>query len=128
MGCKQSSESTITELLNEVNELRKQNTALLSMEKRRNSMSSILCEYKKTPTNINKDSLRLFVSKMLDKEEINMGYIPDFVEKKLYENILNIILNIIDNILSETSIKIFNHKIVFDVIAEPEEKEKTEDK
>jgi hypothetical protein len=48
---------------------------------------------------------------MLEKEECNITYIPDFVEKRIYEKIFTMLLGIIEHALETSSINFMGHQI-----------------
>lgn len=54
-----------------------------------------------------------FVNKLMDNENINIRFIPDAAEKKLYKNILNMMLSILNEIMNETKVEIMGHNIQF---------------
>lgn len=102
----------------ELNEIKKQNEALIKInDDLRNELLEI-----KTQLNNNRDNqpqlnhvsligVRQFVAEMLAKEECNIDYIPDFIEKRLYEKIFEMILKLLDHTLSTTSLNVMGHQI-----------------
>ena len=48
-------------------------------------------------------------------EEINISWLPDMVEKQIYINVFNIILKILSESFTDTSIGIINHKLKIDL-------------
>jgi len=48
-------------------------------------------------------------------ERCNLPLIPDFVEKKIYKNILKIIISVIEDTLEKTEIQVLGHKIKFTI-------------
>lgn len=74
---------------------------------------------------ISKDRIREFVTLMLKNPEVNIGFMPDIAELKLYENVLTMILNILNETISSSSIKLFGHQIKFSLESiEPAEEKK----
>lgn len=63
-----------------------------------------------------KELIQEFVKTMLEDENINIKGIPDCIERKIYENVLTLLLRMMDKILGTTDIHLLNHHIVFDVI------------
>ena len=55
-----------------------------------------------------------FVEEILKNKDINIGYFPDYVEKRIYKNIFTILINLLDNIVDTTSVKLLGHEIKFD--------------
>lgn len=52
---------------------------------------------------------------MLENPEINIYGFPDAIEKQIYRNMFNMLLNMLDHTLDTSEIVLFGHKIVFDV-------------
>lgn len=74
----------------------------------------IISETGKTQVSI--PAIEEYVEKMISDPNININYLPDFVEKQLYRNIIKIVLNLLDHILNNSHITVFNHEIKFDLI------------
>lgn len=53
-----------------------------------------------------------FVEKLLNDKNVNIGYFPDFVERKLYKNIFTLLLGILDNTLTSTKINFMGHELL----------------
>lgn len=66
-------------------------------------------------TRISKSQINKFVDELLDDEDVNSKYIPDFVERQLYRNIFKILLGTLDNLFDSTSVKFMGHQITFDL-------------
>ena len=64
-----------------------------------------------------------FVEELLIDKNINIKYVPDYIEKKIYENILIILIHMLDKILKTANIQLLNHKIIFDIVPIPISKE-----
>jgi hypothetical protein len=77
---------------------------------------------------ISKDRIREFVTLMLKNPEVNIGFMPDIAELKLYENVLTMILNILNETISSSSIKLFGHQIKFSLESEQSERQQSEKK
>ena len=76
---------------------------------------------KKENLNNNKISRKIidkYVSRLIEDENVNIDFLPDFIEKKIYNNIFTLILGILDNILDTVEIRFLDHKIEFDLIPE----------
>ncbi len=65
---------------------------------------------------LSKENIQKYVSKFLDNEEINIDYLPDFVERKIYENTFNILINLVDHVFENTTLSLLNHNIQFTVM------------
>jgi len=55
-----------------------------------------------------------FVEEILKDKDINIGYLPDFVEKRIYKNVFTILVNLLDHVVDSTSVKLLGHEINFD--------------
>lgn len=64
---------------------------------------------------ISTDHIKLYVDEMLQNSDINIYGFPDAIEKQIYRNIFNMLLNVLDHTLDTSEIKLFGHKIVFDI-------------
>jgi hypothetical protein len=113
----------------ELNEIKKQNDALIKIN---DDLRSELLEIK-TQLNNNRENqqsqqqqlnhvsligVRQFVAEMLAKEECNIDYIPDFIEKRLYEKIFEMILKLLDHTLSTTSLNVMGHQITLQLASQ----------
>lgn len=56
-----------------------------------------------------------YVEKMLLDPNVNINYLPDFVERQLYRNVLKMILGLMDHVLKNSHVNLLNHEIHFDV-------------
>lgn len=64
---------------------------------------------------ISKHNIELFVDNMLKDPDINIGVLPDVIERKIYINMFKIMLGILDNLLDSTKIEFMGHEIAFDL-------------
>jgi hypothetical protein len=116
-------------LLLEINELKKQNECLRALNATLTKASSksigeVVCEAKFNTTNskielskhISVDAIEEYVNGMIADSDINITYLPDFVERQLYKNVLKMVLGILDNILNNSHITVFNHEINFELV------------
>ncbi len=132
---------TVSTLQNKVAELKKQNKALkklLEIERQEKAeiRNQLLNKTKSENTksentksentksekqeskemlSISKHKIEEFVDKMLKDPNVNIGYIPDFAERKIYINIFGIILGLMDNLIDTTKVEFMGHKITFDL-------------
>lgn len=53
-----------------------------------------------------------FIEKLLSDDRINIGYLPDFVERQIYKNVFNLLFAATDDILSSMSIKFLGHELI----------------
>ena len=64
--------------------------------------------------NISRTVISQFVEDLLNDPEINTK-IPDFLERKIYTNVLNSLLHVIDKVLESSSIQFMGHQITLDI-------------
>lgn len=55
------------------------------------------------------------IEQFMADPDINIKYFPDGVERLIYRNVFNIIINLFDNIIDTTSINFMGHKLTFDL-------------
>ena len=67
---------------------------------------------------LSKVMIKNYVNEFLENEEINIDYLPDFVERQIYINTFNIFINLIHKVLENTKINFMNHDLVFDLVPE----------
>jgi myosin heavy subunit len=65
---------------------------------------------------LSEQQVRVFVDDLLKKQSVNMGYLPDWAEKRIYNNILNMLLGIIKQTLDNTAVKIIGHELRFSLM------------
>jgi hypothetical protein len=111
-------ESLVMEYKNQIEELKKQNKALMKLNKDlRKEISQQVSDSSSSQIPVNQpvsmDIVREYVAKMLEKEECNIEYIPDFVERRLYEKMFGMILTLMEHTLESTSVKFMGHQIRF---------------
>lgn len=67
-------------------------------------------------------SIEEFVNQLLKDEDINIGLLPDCIEKKIYLNVFTLLVNLLDKLLSTSEIRLLNHKITFDIKIDQDKK------
>lgn len=70
---------------------------------------------RQTEKEVSKAMIQSFVKEMLEDKDININGFPDAIERKMYENVFTILIGIMDKLLQSSSVRFFNHEIVFDV-------------
>jgi len=60
---------------------------------------------------ISKKQMDQFIENLLNDQNINITYLPDFVERQLYRNMFTIFLGLIEKMAETTEIKILGHHI-----------------
>jgi signal transduction histidine kinase len=119
-----SLESDLRKLEVDNRELRKQVNSLINIniiqEKELNKKDYSVSFNKKlinrkNLTEVSKDKIKEYVDNLLENSDTNISYLPDFVEKKIYTNILGVALKVLDDMLQTTTIKFLGHEIAFDL-------------
>jgi hypothetical protein len=64
---------------------------------------------------ISRKRINKFVEEILDDQNINIKYLPDFVERQIYRNVFNILINLLDNLFDKTTLRFMGHKLTFDL-------------
>jgi len=62
---------------------------------------------------LSKKQIETLVNKLLADEAINIKYFPDWVERQLYINIINLIIHLLEQFLSGASVNMMGHSIGF---------------
>ena len=63
-------------------------------------------------------SIKKLVNHLLENDNINNTYIPDFIERKLYENVFTLLIGVLKDTLENANIKILNQNIGFKISPE----------
>ena len=63
--------------------------------------------------NISEEIIEKFIEDILKDQKINIEYLPDAVEKKIYKNVLLLVFALLNKTLDNTSIKFIGHEIKF---------------
>ncbi|QKF94287.1 EF-hand domain-containing protein [Fadolivirus algeromassiliense] len=77
---------------------------------------------------LSKQRIDEFVEKLLNDKNVNIGYLPDFVERQIYKNVFNLIVGLLDNTLSSTSVKLLGHELTFNITPEVKENKEVNNK
>lgn len=64
---------------------------------------------------INSETIEMIANRIVDENEFNIGFIPDWVEKKLYKNTMIMSLRLLEIILSKGSIDMLGHKMTINL-------------
>lgn len=110
-------DAQITEAQTKILELTKQLASLKDInrgleEKLADENPSAESEKKKLQK-LSKDKINEFVKKLLVDQTVNINYLPDFVEKQIYKNVFSLLIGLLNNTLSTTSIKFLGHELTF---------------
>ena len=60
---------------------------------------------------ISRSNVREYVNKMLENDDANIDYLPDYVESKIYENVFVLILGLLQGTTDQTTIDVIGHKL-----------------
>lgn len=85
-------------------------------------LKSILEDISSRAPICSRKAIEEFVDQLLKDEDINIGLLPDSIEKKIYSNVLKLIVSILDKLLDSCEIRLLNHKITFDIGIDEEKK------
>tara|TARA_R100001163_G_C5061388_1_gene198285 strand:- start:140 stop:766 length:627 start_codon:yes stop_codon:yes gene_type:complete len=66
---------------------------------------------------VSKQRIKEAVDRMLANKTINVGYLPDFVERQIYNNVFNILLGLVNELVEGSHIKLLGHQITLDLEA-----------
>lgn len=112
---------------NKDDELTKKNQIIHDLEKEISSLKELVNKRESIPleiknreiNTISNEKINEVVEKILNDANVNISYLPDWVERKLYMNVITIIMNLLNNTLETTSISLLGHKIEF--VMKPDE-------
>lgn len=62
-----------------------------------------------------KQIIHEFVRQLVNDENINVRGLPDFIEKKMYQNIITLLIALLEHTLETGEIKILGHSITFTI-------------
>jgi len=60
---------------------------------------------------IDKKGVETKVDQMLLREDVNIGWLPDVIERQLYINVITLILGVVDQTISSMSINVVGHRM-----------------
>ena len=59
--------------------------------------------------------ISILVEEMLNDEDINISYLPDFVEKQIYTNVFQLIMSVVEKSLTNIKLEFLKHNITLKV-------------
>tara|TARA_B110000211_G_C13998919_1_gene517518 strand:+ start:809 stop:1210 length:402 start_codon:yes stop_codon:yes gene_type:complete len=62
---------------------------------------------------LSKIRIQEFVQKLIQHEQLDINWLPEYVEKQIYFNVVNIVTRLLTDTLDETDLDLFAHKIKF---------------
>ncbi len=84
-----------------------------------------MVDIKQKELTLSKDEIKRFVDELLLDEDINIGLLPDAIEKPLYNNILIMVLKLVQHSLDNLEISFMGHDLKISLEA-PENAENME--
>ena len=73
-------------------------------------MGNLFSNTKKTEE-ISSDQINQFVAKMLQNKDVNLSFVPDSMESKIYEKLLTMTIQELHQILATVKIQFLNQEI-----------------
>lgn len=70
-----------------------------------------MSDNKQKDLTLSKDEIKRFVDDLLSDEDINIGLLPDAIEKPLYNNILIILMKLVQHSLDDLKISFMGHDL-----------------
>lgn len=116
----QNKEKELFEAKNEILELKKQIESLKEINSQLQSTQNIMDTVQSHPNPISTKNIEIIVEKMLNDENVNIKYLPDFVERQLYKNMFKMILKLFDQITNNTSVNLLGHRLHVEMEPLPE--------
>lgn len=109
----------VNELEKEIKYLKSVNVSLEKENK--NLKENISQEAGMSLTNLSSTEIKLmseknidhYIENILKNPDTNINWLPDAVEKRIYKNIMKIILNSLETTVENSEIKLFGHRIRF---------------
>jgi len=60
---------------------------------------------------INKTAIEPLIDEMLLNEDVNIDFIPDVIEKAIYQNVFTLMLSIMDEVMDTMAIEVMGHRL-----------------
>lgn len=73
---------------------------------------------------LSSERINAVVEDLLNDKNVNINYLPDFVEKQIYRNVFSIMIGLLDNMMETTNIHFLGHKLTFDLSPEEAKEDK----
>lgn len=70
-----------------------------------------MVDIKQKELTLSKDEIKRFVDELLLDEDINIGLLPDAIEKPLYNNILIMVMKLVQHSLDNLEISFMGHDL-----------------
>lgn len=110
MNCeKEKNKNLILELENSKKQIEDMKKIINNIDLSRNTIK------KDNIKELSKIKIEEFVEKLISDEQLNINWLPDYVERQIYFNVFNIIMRLLTDILEDTSLELIGHKIKFNI-------------
>ena len=70
-----------------------------------------MSDNKQKDLTLSKEEIKRFVDELLLDKDINIGLLPDAIERALYENILTILMKLVQHSLDDLKISFMGHNL-----------------
>jgi hypothetical protein len=70
-------------------------------------------EYARQLKELSKARIRQYVDNMLKDEDINISWMPDYVEKQIYRNVFTMLISLMENLFETSGVKLIGHRLTF---------------
>lgn len=77
---------------------------------------------------LSKQRIQEAVDHMIQNSDINVGYLPDVVERQLYKNVFHILLGLLAEVVEGSNIQLLGHEITLDMKAKADKEGDEPDK
>jgi hypothetical protein len=74
-------------------------------------MGNLFSNTNKKTEEISSDQINQFVAKMLQNKDVNLSFVPDSMEAKIYQKLLTITIQELHQILATVKIQFLNQEI-----------------
>lgn len=103
------------ELVKQVDTLKKINKMLEHQKMTVNVGNNNMIHTRAAVNMISEEKINEFVEELIQDESINVSYMPDYVERQLYRNIFNILINVINRTTETMSVNFLGHKLTMHI-------------
>ncbi|QKF94693.1 hypothetical protein QKU48_gp1235 [Fadolivirus algeromassiliense] len=110
----------IDDLLKQIDTLKKKNNELENQvkdlqDKNEQLLNSAEINRLDSMGELSKKRIDEFVEELLKNENVNIDYLPDFVERQIYRNTINITFKLLNKLFNTTSVKFMGHKLKLEI-------------
>ena len=115
-------EKVLIEKETELKKLKKEIDALkkINEELKREEVEQIRTRIKDSlisDDKLSEDQIKLFVEELLKDQDVNIGVIPDWAERRIYENVFTMLIGLIRKTVDTSSVKFMGHEVGFEMRA-----------